>query len=394
MSAPARSSIASLHDLRVDRSLLTLFVIGPGFGESVLLALPGSESWIVIDGAAPAGQPPAKGILERFWSTDASIELLLLTHPHADHYPGLINILEDDRLGPRIRRLGCVSQYLGVARGHTLGIEVEAAFEAIDIDDPDARRELGRARHVLERIGEVWLKQPALRWSAEQGAHIDLPGGATLRVLGPDRSHVRNFFTEPRLAERILSSANDLSVVLEIVHGSTRLLLGGDLPHTRADKPVASGWSHVCSTFPGLNGHTGYKIAHHASREAIHTGVVARAGSEARSWVATPYNKGAKLPAFNDGEGMHHLQDNEQHVMLTGLPVNIRGQSPLPDQSRRADLELAMLSPRRPLGPLSPPIASGPLTHPQPSECVWALQFDDRGQEVARFRGTAATIVT
>lgn len=339
MNGGGGSGIAPLASLRLDRGLLTLFVVGAGFGESLLVALPGSDGWIIIDGAAPSSAPPAMEILQRYWSDTSRIELLLLTHPHADHYAGFLRILDDEALGPAVKRIGCVSHYLGVTHGHVLGREVEAAFEALDVDDPEARSELGRARSVLERIGDEWLRHPHRRWPALRGATLAFDGDVRLRVLGPQRAHVEAFFTAIDLGRRILDHANDLSVVADLHFGATRLVLGGDLPNVRNQQPVPSGWDHICSTFAGLNDHTGLKIAHHASKDAIHD------------------------------------------------------QKPMPERVRRAELTPAPLTPRRPLGRLGRAVESGPVVKSPPTECVWAIQFDDRGKMVGRYRGEVATVV-
>jgi len=392
VSGEAGSGVAPISKLTLDRRLLTLMVVGAGFGESVLVALPRSEGWIVIDGAAPNGAPPAIELLERYWSGAGAIELLLLTHPHADHYAGFLKILDHEKLGPAVKRIGCVSHYLGVAYGSTLGREVEAAFEAIDVHDAEALRELGGARNVLERIGDEWLKQPSRRWVAVRGAALAFGEDLHLHVLGPERKHVDSFFTAPDLARRIVHQANDLSVVLDLYFGATRLVLGGDLPKERNRTSVPSGWSHLCSVMPGLNEHTGYKVSHHASREAIHAGVVASCG-DVRTWVTTPWNKGETLPRFEDGEGVSELHAHESEVLLTALPVGIRAQVPMLERLPRADLQPAVLTMQRKLGRLGPAVASGPAVRSPPSECVWAIQFDDQGQAVARYRGEVATTV-
>lgn len=384
--------IEPLTSLSIDRRRLTLMVVGAGFGESVLIALPGTESWIVIDGAAPESEPPVVRLLERHWTSGGSIELLLLTHPHADHYAGFTKILDHQELGPTVKRIGCVSQYLGVAHGNTLGREVEAAFEAVDVDDPEALRRLGSARAVLERIGYEWLRRPDRRWAAVRGARLDLGDDLLLRVLGPDPRHVATFFTAPNLARRIIGQANDLSVVLDLSFGATRVLLGGDLPNERNGHLVSGGWSHLCATASAMNGHTGYKVAHHASREAIHSDVVASSG-RSRSWAATPYNRGQKLPRFEEGEGLSLLQAHEPELMLTALPVNVRGQAPLPERVRRADLQPATMVPSRPIGQLGPTVVAGPVVRSPPTECVWAVQFDDEGHTLAKYRGNAATMI-
>src|SRR5262249_43454951 len=135
------------------------------------------------------------------------------------------------------------------------------------------------------------------------------------------------------------------------------------------------------------------KVAHHASKEAIHAGVVAPSGAPMRSWVATPYNKGKRLPCFEDDEGVHQLQAFERQLLLTALPVGITAQSPMPACIPRPELrQPPTLALRGPRGRLGPPVAAGrPAARPR--DCAWAIQFDDHGQEVGRYRGAAAVSI-
>jgi hypothetical protein len=144
---------------------------------------------------------------------------------------------------------------------------------------------------------------------------------------------------------------------------------------------------------PDLNVHAGYKVAHHASKEAIHSDVVRRSGAGERSWVTTPYNKGERLPRFEDHDGIDQLHAFERQLLLTALPVGIASQLPMPARVARTDLlKPETIKLRRPQGRLGPPVASGRPTV-LPVDCVWAIQFDDCGHQVARFRGAAATAV-
>lgn len=238
MTSEARGIIEPIANLRLDRRRLTLLVIGAGFGEGVLIALPGSEGWVVIDGAAPSGDPPA----------------------------------------------------------------------------------------------------------------------------------------------------------VELRFGRTVLLLGADLPNERNGRLVESGWSHLCGAVTGLHEHAGYKVAHHASREAIHPDVV-RPHGRARAWATTPYNKGQTLPRFEEGEGVSLLQACERELLLTALPVGFRDQRPMTERVRRAEIEPASVVGRGPLGRLAPVVAGGPPVKSPPAECVWAIQLDDQGNVTNRHRGAAAVAV-
>jgi len=96
---------------RLDRSLVHVFVAGPGMGEGVAIALP-DKGWIVLDSCRTAGDPgqdlPVLSIIDR-WQTspdDDPVEWMLLTHPHDDHADGFGEVL--DRLNPN--RVGITGQ--------------------------------------------------------------------------------------------------------------------------------------------------------------------------------------------------------------------------------------------------------------------------------------------
>jgi len=68
---------------------LYLFVIGPGFGESIVIRVP-PRHWIVIDSCKPGERAAALEILGRF---DGECTCAVLTHRHQDHYPGFSQVL-------------------------------------------------------------------------------------------------------------------------------------------------------------------------------------------------------------------------------------------------------------------------------------------------------------
>jgi beta-lactamase superfamily II metal-dependent hydrolase len=84
---------------------LHLWLFGPGIGESQVLRLPGNY-WMVVDSCV-GGEVVLPLELLRECEVEA-LHLLVLTHPHADHYQGLEQIMtyfrrrpEDNQ--PRIR---------------------------------------------------------------------------------------------------------------------------------------------------------------------------------------------------------------------------------------------------------------------------------------------------
>lgn len=86
----------------LDRSLLHVFVAGPGYGEGIAVALPHS-GWIVLDGCrVSTGHLPILSILDRWRSPTEPVDALLLTHPHTDHAFGIRETIE----GTAPRRIG------------------------------------------------------------------------------------------------------------------------------------------------------------------------------------------------------------------------------------------------------------------------------------------------
>lgn len=96
------------------------------------------------------------------------------------------------------------------------------------------------------------------------------------------------------LARGVLRRANHASIVVEIVDGPLRLVLGGDLPRTTTPKKptvVPTGWDAVMRTHPDLATHGFLKIAHHGSHAASHDGLMAPPPSHQRVWAVTPFNR-------------------------------------------------------------------------------------------------------
>ena len=89
-------AIRPLDDLEtpLNRSLLHVFVVGPGRGEGIAVALP-ERGWLLVDGAtSDLGRPPLLEILERWKAGDDDrIEWALLSHPHDDHVDGFAEVI-------------------------------------------------------------------------------------------------------------------------------------------------------------------------------------------------------------------------------------------------------------------------------------------------------------
>jgi competence protein ComEC len=160
-----------------------------------------------------AGTPESARRLERKLKNLVAgpLDLLLLTHPHADHLGGMQRVLES--IGVRIF--------------------MEPGFDHPSQLYADLLREV-EARGVPLRIGQA-------------GRNVDLGGGAVLRLLAPGRP----FLTRTR------SDANANSIVARLTYGSTAFYFAADSEEDTEAWILKSG-AEVASQV--------YKVAHHGSR--------------------------------------------------------------------------------------------------------------------------------
>ena len=120
----------------LDRSLLHVFVAGPGYGEGIAAALLHS-GWIVLDGCrVSTGRLPILAILDRWRASTDLVEALLLTHPHTDHAFGIRETIENT--APR--RIGVTTSPTGLmtaGSGRTWWISPFNRGRRLPPTDPD-----------------------------------------------------------------------------------------------------------------------------------------------------------------------------------------------------------------------------------------------------------------
>jgi competence protein ComEC len=80
-----------------DRSLLRMYFLDVGQGDSELVVLPGGAT-MLIDGGPPNGRV-LSALAEALPPFDRSIDLIVLSHPQTDHFGGLIEVVRRFRIG-------------------------------------------------------------------------------------------------------------------------------------------------------------------------------------------------------------------------------------------------------------------------------------------------------
>jgi competence protein ComEC len=170
--------------LRSDRhGLLRVSFLDIGQGDSIYIESP-TGTQVLIDGGPDATVVKRLSQVMPWW--DRSIDLVIGTHPDADHIGGLIDVFSRYQVGTVLQ-----SSVLGSTQ----------------------------TWNTFEKTAKVETKN---FFDAQRGEVIQLGGGAYLEVLSPDRS-VPNLET------------NTGCVVTRLVYGKTSFMLSCDAPQAVED---------------------------------------------------------------------------------------------------------------------------------------------------------------
>jgi Metallo-beta-lactamase superfamily len=358
----------------LDRSLLHVFVAGPGYGEGVAVALPGS-GWILLDGCCVSNNRlPLLAILDRWQGANDPVEALLLTHPHTDHAFGIRAAIEHT-----------LPKHIGVTTSPSNPSLVFASLEA-SLSAGGGALDQRRRQIVLGAmlaIRQRFLAAPNELLALVDGAQIPLSASfATALIRSPEAALVH-----ARLSSVLRGDPNELSAVLELQFGATRIVLGSDLPtRTPAGATLADGWHAVMGRHPHLGSHCGLKIPHHGSPAAFHEALMPDCESRAgRTWWISPFNQGKRLPPIT---ALSPLVARNGSVSLTATPLARAAQ---PTHVHPGNVPLAELPALfAPASPFAPGALAVTPPDVEPLEPVWCGAFDDRGALRGAWRGERA----
>lgn len=251
--------------------MLHIWILNVGHGDSIVLRYrgPDGDAYAVIDSNRHNGTVPALDKLNELGAKDLSF--VALTHPHADHFAGMPEILRayKGRIGhfytfpianhaiPRLQRLQGLAKELHQSsdsptiKKRTLDF-VAVLHAAGRFASNDSWEEIAGHEAVLHPAGFNGVKLAGL-----------LPPA---KVKGPYFQAIIEGDTS-MMFERALE--NDLSIALQVVYGSTSIVLGGDgthsnwLNHRRAwDRSGAKLHSRIV------------KLPHHGSKHECRADVI------------------------------------------------------------------------------------------------------------------------
>ncbi len=198
---------------------LSVTFLDVGQGDAILIEGPRGQR-VLVDGG-PGSLPITRALSRNLPFDSRRIDLVVLTHPQADHMAGLLTVLDRYRVGAVL-------------------------------DNPLP------GQTVLYDEWEAALRESGVPvTTADRGQTVDLGDGALLQVLAPDED-------DPLLPTEDLNTA---STVLRVSMGQTSFLLTGDLDEPGEDALIRSG-TDLQSTV--------LKVGHHGSKTSSSPEFLAR----------------------------------------------------------------------------------------------------------------------
>ena len=317
-------TVCRLDATHLPDELLSIVVFGPGTGEAVLLRLPDGKV-AVIDGCR--GKPQQADPVHDL-ATDLGVARLFfacLTHPHEDHFGGLVDLIGNFRAehliwaGTEHERLlnSLVSSY----RDHQ--IRGDAIPDGIPPDELKRLvRELTRATQRRGRANPTARSQGLADHKLLFTLHCQpdleiwgvLPTTTALhRALGRNTSVPVKVSDDQEPIAPGQVDPNDISGALLIRWGSTRVLLGGDVLTGRPSHH--EGWS--CADW--ISGPVQVvKVPHHASEGAHCQDLWDRLKPSIA--VVTPF-RNASGPMPPKESMLHKLAAQAQSLFVTSRPA-------------------------------------------------------------------------
>jgi competence protein ComEC len=210
--------LAWMAILQLPDGRLHVAFLDVGQGDAIFVTTPQGQQILVDGGPSPTALTAALGRETPFW--DCSIDLLVMTHPDADHITGLVEVL--DRFQ--------VDGWLDNGRPDD------------DVLNAECQRQLA-AGSVSRRI-------------VCAGNRLDLGKGVSLEVLHPP----------PELMSGTESDPNNNSVVLRLVWGEASFLLTGDVEAEAEELLLESGQPLAADVL---------KVAHHGGGGSSTAGFLA-----------------------------------------------------------------------------------------------------------------------
>lgn len=300
--------------------MLGVHVLGPGFGETIIIELPNGEMGVVDSFAARFTGPPALEYLRVNHPTLKKLKFVALTHPHADHCMGMSRYFDKYEVEEfwyfhSFALHTCMGFFKAM---HSKKTE-DAVEKALGLPSGSVWIDALKLRDAVDRQGTVRPR------SLMATRTIELCGGAvTAKIVTPNDVSVWRYnnmlatTTEellddgPKLDPNWDPSSlphNQASGSILFEYGQTRILLMAD-----AEDDLWADVTNEQGDSPLPKVHF-IKGAHHGSKNGYNGKIYACAADKNTVLVITPFNR-HKYP-LPTGEGVNYLLPHVKDVYCT-----------------------------------------------------------------------------
>lgn len=275
-------------------------LIGPGYGESVIIHL-GDGEWVIVDSCATGNfqgfpRSAALAYLNRIKVNLADkVSCVLATHWHNDHISGLSEVVDF-----------CESATFCCAAAFSKKEFLGFASCYAQADPAPNARSTREIVEVLELLAERGTEPKFLKSDTQV---LSTKRGVEIFALSPSDNRVAHFLSllatnMPTLGETKTKirdiKPNEASVVLliDLGNGDDKILLGADLEET-----TGHGWTSIINNSVAVKGKKSsvYKVAHHGSRTGDCPDVWDKLLVPKPFAILAPFSKGrSSLPTEED----------------------------------------------------------------------------------------------
>jgi hypothetical protein len=279
---------------------IDLVVIGPGFGESILLHI-GDSDWIIVDSCldCTSGRPAPLVFFESIGvDPAAAVRLVCASHWHDDHVGGIADVVRT-----------CEKAEFACSAALNRGEFIELASiynQNQTLIQPSGPSEMYNILSLLDDKDQIPLRVLGGHPFFTR-PHGDTRLSCTVTALSPSNAEFDRFLKAMAALYPTLRTSkslrvpdlkpNDLSVAMWVEVGDLKILLGADVEEHGDPR---RGWSAIVAARSGHAPATLFKIAHHGSITGHHPGIWTNLLTNQPHAVLTPWNRGSKLPTKDD----------------------------------------------------------------------------------------------
>ena len=284
-----------------ETSQIEVALLGPGYGESVLVHL-GNNKWVIVDSCinSKTSEPAPLEYLKSIGvDPETAVVLIIATHWHADHVRGISKVLSSCPNAKfchsaALRDEQFLNYIFAFAERNPIlaGSGTEEWIRVLDVlnDRPATRAMMNRKVHYMPASesghGEecsIWTLSPS-----DKQVELFL---RSIAKFTPNKKETKYRATQP--------DDNHQCIVTWIEIGEHSILLGGDLIETTDPD---SGWSVIVkSKERPQRDAVIFKVPHHGSKNAHNDDVWSKMLLTQPYAIVTPYNRGKKkIPSPSD----------------------------------------------------------------------------------------------